>query len=366
MELIGEDGQPAPRLKDADVDNYDVTYLEVVKIMCTMFQKCKLVHSDLSEYNLLYLNKELYVIDVAQAVEDDHPNALSFLKRDCTNINNFFNKCGVEVITNRQLFNLITTLNNKKEFSIEEIQATVSKTREINIQLTKMNNLYFDQENVKFDNSDFFRTLSDVDEIKIGQNSEVRKALTQLCGIVDKDIPDEKIIENNDEENNGLVDNDDLLNKKITTELDQPYSTCNNNKNTNYIDEIINEETNEENHEEDEQDEEEESEDSLEIDEKEAEIKEEINEKLNLYFDSNGKIIDKETYLKNKLVKEDELKSSPNMKVKKPHNWDPFEGLTKAERKKKVKEENKLKRETKILSKYEKNKKIEKTTGKRK
>ena len=28
----------------------------------------------------------LYVIDVSQAVEHDHPHALEFLRKDCTNI----------------------------------------------------------------------------------------------------------------------------------------------------------------------------------------------------------------------------------------------------------------------------------------
>lgn len=34
----------------------------------------------------------LYVIDVSQAVESDHPHALDFLKRDCVNVYQFFKK----------------------------------------------------------------------------------------------------------------------------------------------------------------------------------------------------------------------------------------------------------------------------------
>lgn len=56
---------------------------------------CKLVHADLSEYNLLYMNGEVWVIDVSQSIEHDHPMALDFLRRDCTNINDYFSKKGV-------------------------------------------------------------------------------------------------------------------------------------------------------------------------------------------------------------------------------------------------------------------------------
>lgn len=46
----------APRLKDAaitDPDVYRSIYLQLVKMMWIMYHKCKLVHGDLSEYNLL-------------------------------------------------------------------------------------------------------------------------------------------------------------------------------------------------------------------------------------------------------------------------------------------------------------------------
>ena len=61
----------------------------------------------------LYHDNKIWVIDVAQAVEDDHPNALYFLKRDCININNYFENKGVEVITSKQLFNIISSFMDK-------------------------------------------------------------------------------------------------------------------------------------------------------------------------------------------------------------------------------------------------------------
>lgn len=84
MEFIGDKGLAAPRLKDADLSEaqMNVAYFDVLKIMRKMYQDCKMVHGDLSEYNLLYYKNLVYVIDVSQSVEHDHPMSLDFLRRD--------------------------------------------------------------------------------------------------------------------------------------------------------------------------------------------------------------------------------------------------------------------------------------------
>lgn len=38
------------------------------------------MHGDLSEYNILYHNSEVYFIDVSQSVEHDHPASFDFLR----------------------------------------------------------------------------------------------------------------------------------------------------------------------------------------------------------------------------------------------------------------------------------------------
>jgi RIO kinase 1 len=98
MEFIGEQGLGAPRLKDADILNLDKAYADVLFIMRRMYQMCRLVHADFSEYNLLYYKGEVWVIDVSQSVEHDHPMALDFLRRDCGNINDFFKRKGLAVL----------------------------------------------------------------------------------------------------------------------------------------------------------------------------------------------------------------------------------------------------------------------------
>ncbi|RYY33492.1 hypothetical protein EON62_04185, partial [archaeon] len=54
MDFVGHDGVAAPRLKDARLTGAKMTeaYLQVVDIMRAMYQRCRLVHADLSEYNL--------------------------------------------------------------------------------------------------------------------------------------------------------------------------------------------------------------------------------------------------------------------------------------------------------------------------
>ncbi|XP_054707436.1 serine/threonine-protein kinase RIO3-like [Uloborus diversus] len=97
MSFIGKERLPAPKLKDVDLPFADMTilYEQTLEIMCNLYTKCKLIHADLSEYNLLWHDDKVWVIDVSQAVEITHPLAQEFLLRDCTNITSFFEKKGV-------------------------------------------------------------------------------------------------------------------------------------------------------------------------------------------------------------------------------------------------------------------------------
>ncbi|RXG62029.1 Serine/threonine-protein kinase RIO1 [Armadillidium vulgare] len=55
MDYLGTDSMPAPRLKDADISESKARelYMDLVNHMWIMYRKCKLVHADLSEFNLL-------------------------------------------------------------------------------------------------------------------------------------------------------------------------------------------------------------------------------------------------------------------------------------------------------------------------
>lgn len=109
MEFIGNTGWAAPRLKDAalSLDKLREGYVEMITSMRVLYQKCKLVHGDLSEYNILYHEGHMYIIDVSQSVDLDHPHALDFLREDCVHVSDFFKKHGVAVMTIRELFDFI-------------------------------------------------------------------------------------------------------------------------------------------------------------------------------------------------------------------------------------------------------------------
>ncbi len=79
-----------------------------------------------SEFNLLYHEGKAVVIDVSQSVEHDHPNALEFLRKDLTNINEFFRKRKINVLTVKELFDFVVdpTIERGKA----EEKALVSKT----------------------------------------------------------------------------------------------------------------------------------------------------------------------------------------------------------------------------------------------
>ncbi|MCL4133427.1 UNVERIFIED_CONTAM: hypothetical protein GTU68_017901 [Idotea baltica] len=121
MEFLGTDTLPAPLLKDADISESKARelYQDLVTNMWIMYRECNLVHSDLSEFNLLYHNGKAFIIDVSQSVTPDHPHALEFLRKDCSNITDFFRKKGVPTMTLRQLFDFIVdptiTASNREE-----------------------------------------------------------------------------------------------------------------------------------------------------------------------------------------------------------------------------------------------------------
>ena len=51
-----------------------------------------------------WVQGELYIIDVSQAVDLDHPRALDFLREDASHVNAFFRRAGIATLTTRELF----------------------------------------------------------------------------------------------------------------------------------------------------------------------------------------------------------------------------------------------------------------------
>uniref|UniRef100_A0A8C9XFV1 Serine/threonine-protein kinase RIO1 n=1 Tax=Sander lucioperca TaxID=283035 RepID=A0A8C9XFV1_SANLU len=136
MSFIGKDNMPAPLLKNASLSESKARelYLQVLQNMRRMFQEARLVHADLSEFNMLYHNGDAYIIDVSQSVEHDHPHALEFLRKDCSNVNEFFVKRGVAVMTVRELFDFITdpsiTWHNMDQYLHKAMMIAAERTSE--------------------------------------------------------------------------------------------------------------------------------------------------------------------------------------------------------------------------------------------
>ncbi|GJJ09567.1 hypothetical protein Clacol_003790 [Clathrus columnatus] len=110
MRFLGtEAGWASPRLKDAEIpeDQLPDLYKNLLLIVHKMFHECKLVHADLSEYNILYHQSQLFIIDVGQSVEHDHPSAFDFLRSDLKNVEEFFSRRGVPCLGVRRAFEFV-------------------------------------------------------------------------------------------------------------------------------------------------------------------------------------------------------------------------------------------------------------------
>ncbi len=95
MEYLGTEQGRGKRLGEVHIENPDTAY-EVVREYVRRLYDAGLVHGDLSEYNIIVHDSQLYVIDLGQAVTFHHPNSDDFLERDCRNVANFFHRQGVD------------------------------------------------------------------------------------------------------------------------------------------------------------------------------------------------------------------------------------------------------------------------------
>lgn len=103
-------------------DEINETYIQIIYLLRRMLIDCNLVHADFSEYNLLYFKQKIWIIDVSQSVEKDHPFSFEFLKRDIYNINNYYSKLGVNIFKFKSLFNVITDNKMTEQDVADEIE----------------------------------------------------------------------------------------------------------------------------------------------------------------------------------------------------------------------------------------------------
>ncbi|GAA5867115.1 hypothetical protein JCM1840_001488 [Sporobolomyces johnsonii] len=132
MEFMGQDEwQASPRLKDAQIppEQLKPLYVEMLVILRVIFTRCKLVHADFSEYNILYHEGHLWVIDVSQSIEHEHPAAFDFLRADLQNAEDFFARRGVATLGLTRTFAFVTRAPSTggRDETDEEIQREVER-----------------------------------------------------------------------------------------------------------------------------------------------------------------------------------------------------------------------------------------------
>ena len=95
MEFVGGGGSPSPTLLESRVDMGD--YRQAVGILKKMYREARLVHGDMSEYNIFKTGSGLVAFDLGSAVDVAHPRSGEFLRRDIGNITRFFVRRGLTV-----------------------------------------------------------------------------------------------------------------------------------------------------------------------------------------------------------------------------------------------------------------------------
>lgn len=148
MSFIGYENEAAPKLKEANLtqDELKIAYNECVQIVTDLYHKCNLVHADFNQFNTLWYDNHVWVIDVSQSVEPIHPMGLEFLLRDCTNIYKFFNQKLENVMKGEEIFKQITGLNfsGEGELFLSQIQKYIKEKPHLSSGESGMKEFNFD------------------------------------------------------------------------------------------------------------------------------------------------------------------------------------------------------------------------------
>jgi RIO kinase 1 len=107
MEFIGKKGVSAPSLKERPPANPERVYKVIVTYLKRLYQKAKIVHGDLSEYNIMIWKGKTVIFDLSQSVSLKHPMADFMLNRDIENINKFFARLDVKVYSSEELHKIV-------------------------------------------------------------------------------------------------------------------------------------------------------------------------------------------------------------------------------------------------------------------
>jgi len=133
MRFLGDDGWPSPQLKEIDIkkgsDKWTTLYCQTLVAIRRLYHCARLIHADLSEYNLLVCPSwqtsqghfiepnrrtandetlQVVLIDFGQAVEIGHPSAVEWLQRDLATMRDFFVRQGIKTLSNETAEEFVT------------------------------------------------------------------------------------------------------------------------------------------------------------------------------------------------------------------------------------------------------------------
>ncbi|KAI0535144.1 RIO1 family-domain-containing protein [Xylaria digitata] len=219
-------GWAYPRLRDANIpaeeaeQTWTGLYIQLLGIMRRLYQVCKLVHADLSEYNILYHNKQLYVIDVSQSVEHDHPRSLEFLRMDIKNTGDFFRRQGVDTLADRVVFDFVIAPGGPvkepglKE-SIEQLYASraVSATDDKAVAEQEVDNEVFRQQYIPRTLEQVYDIEKDAERIGHGEGDKLVYRNLLADQVVLPKTADEHVSEEGESDEGAALDSEDESNE---------------------------------------------------------------------------------------------------------------------------------------------------------
>jgi len=114
MEYVGDGDRPAPRLVDIARDrelDFAGLWNQCLTALRTM-TALGVVHADLSAYNILVQDGQIFVIDFPQSVEIRlNENDMQFLRRDVGNLVTFFGRAGVRADAEEVFADLVSRVS---------------------------------------------------------------------------------------------------------------------------------------------------------------------------------------------------------------------------------------------------------------
>jgi RIO kinase 1 len=97
QEYITDGKRAAPQLNKTEILDPQKLYDDLMEEMRKLYHGAKLIHGDLSPFNILYDGTAPVIIDMSQTTAIDDPNAKEYIARDVKNMTTFFQKQGLFV-----------------------------------------------------------------------------------------------------------------------------------------------------------------------------------------------------------------------------------------------------------------------------